>query len=339
MSTKIEIKTEEITPSTVASQIDRAATDMKVKTEETPSTVTSQIDTTTTNNEFKTEETPSTVTSQSEKAPVARVKGVPTVISETFYDGDEPNILQLSSSATTTPSTDRPTKKTKLEKQEYYLEIRWYKDYEDLENPTGLKEFYYSIFADEMPKRTSFSNSHPFTKEYNTDTYRENHEYSLTFCLVDGKDDNRKALVEISVYYWKVAITLMHFHILSQDLANFCRKLWVAAGKNEDVYDDMAIEFGESRYSHVEVKTLISKAVGIKRKSDILYVNKVKLLPGATWKDSVKLIEMIFKTCTSASVIAYESDLKGLGVDGIANTIGFKKMKNYCCFIGPDKTF
>jgi hypothetical protein len=337
MATDIKVKTEE-TPSPVTSQTDTLATNISVKTEETPTSVTSQIDTMTTDIKVKTEETPSSVTLQSEEAPVARVKGVPTVISETFYYGNKPNVLQLSSSTTSTSSTARPTKRTKLE-EEYYLEIRWYKDSEDVENPTGVKEYYYSMFADELPKRAMFSNSHPFTKEYNNNSYRENFEYSLTFCLVDGKGDNRKTLVEIRVYYWKVAITLMHFHILSQDLANFCRNLWVAAGKNEDVYDEMAIEFGESRYSHVEVKTLISKAVGIKRKSDILYVDKVKLLPGATSKDSVKLIEMIFKTCTSASVIAYESDLKGLGVDDKATSIGFKKMRNYCCFIGPDKKF
>lgn len=332
MATEIKVKTEE-TPSSVTSQTDTLATDIEVKTDATP-TVKSQSNKIATNIKVKTEEKPSSGTPQSEEAPVARVKGVPTVISETFYGG-RPNELQLSASSNTcTPSTSRPTKKTKLE-EEYYLELRWYKDTENVKNPPGAKEYYYSMFADEIPKQTSFSNSHPFTNR----SYGENFEYSLTFCLVDGKGDNRKTLVEIGVYYWKIAITLMHFHALSQDLANFCRNLWTAAGKDEDVYDDMAIEFGESRYSHVEVKSLIGKAVGIKRKSDILFVESVKLLPGATWKDSIKLIEMIFKTCTSASVIAYECDLKKLGVDDKATAIGFKKMRNYCCFIGPDKKF
>ena len=196
----------------------------------------------------------------------------------------------------------------------------------------------YSMFADEI-RRGKFSNSHPFTEEYKGEGYTENHEYRLHFYLVDGKGNDRKVLVEIGVFYWKVAITLMHFHILSQDLANFCGKLWEAAGKNVDEYSDMDIEFGNSKHSHVPVKSLVSKAMGIKGKSDILYVNTTKMHPGGTSDHSLKLIEMIFKTCSSALVIAYESDLKGLGVDGKAKMIGFNKMRNYCCYIGPNRKF
>ena len=206
---------------------------------------------------------------------------------------------------------------------------------------TTLSSSQYSMFADEIPKRTGkFSNSHPFTAEYKGGRYSENHEYKLYFCIVDGKGDDRKVLVEIGVYYWKVAITLMHFHILSQDLANFCGQLWIAAGKKADEYFDMAIEFGESKHSHVPVKSLVSKEMGIKGKSDILYVDTIKMHPGGTSKHSLKLIEMIFKTCTSALFIVYESDLKGLGVDtDSASMIGFDKMRNYCCFIGPNRKF
>lgn len=148
------------------------------------------------------------------------------------------------------------------------------------------------MFADEIPKRTGkFSNSYPFTEEYKGDEYAENHEYRLYFYLVDGKGNDRKVLVEISVFYWKVAITLMHFHILSQDLASLCRELWEAAGKNVNEYCDMSIEFGDSRHSHVPVKSLVSKAMGIKGKSDILYVNKIKMHPGGTAEHSLKLFK------------------------------------------------
>ena len=119
-------------------------------------------------------------------------------------------------------------------------------------------------------------------------------------------------MVEIGALYWILPINLMHFHIRSQDLANFCRKLWVAAGKNEDVYDDMSIEFGESKYSKVEIKKLVGMATGIKKKSDILYVESVTMHPGSTVQDSIRLLEMIFKTCTSAIFIAYEIDLQKL---------------------------
>ena len=221
---------------------------------------------------------------------------------------------------------ERPAKKGKVE--EYFLEIKWYEYTDD-------GDITHSIFADEIPKGTKFGNSRPFLEK----EQGENHEYTLYFCLVDSKSANRKVLVEIGALYWILPINLMHFHIRSQDLANFCRKLWVAAGKNEDVYDDMSIEFGESKYSKVEIKKLVGMATGIKKKSDILYVESVTMHPGSTVQDSIRLLEMIFKTCTSAIFIAYEIDLQKLGVDKNATAVGFKKMRNYSCYIGPTRKF
>lgn len=136
-------------------------------------------------------------------------------------------------------ATPPPSKKIKVEKGPF-LEIRWYKDSEDVgrgwENGTyhggELREHYYSIFADEIPKRTKkFNKSCVFARgEFGDDKEGENHEYRLTMCLVDGKAEDRNVLVEIGVCYWILPINLMHFHILSQDLANLSRKLWVAAG-------------------------------------------------------------------------------------------------------------
>ena len=221
---------------------------------------------------------------------------------------------------------ERPAKKGKVE--EYFLEVKWYEYTDD-------GDITHSIFADEIPKGTKFGNSRPFLEK----EQGENHEYSLDFCLVDSKSANRKVLVEIGALYWILPINLMHFHIRSQDLANFCRKLWVAAGKNEDVYDDMSIEFGESKYSKVEIKKLVGMATGIKRKSDILYVESVKMHSGSTVQDSIRLLEMIFKKCSSAIFIAYEIDLQKLGVDKNATAVGFKKMRNYSCYIGPTRKF
>ncbi|KAL9183276.1 hypothetical protein ACHAXT_005063 [Thalassiosira profunda] len=244
-----------------------------------------------------------------------------------------------------------PSKKVKVEGGGPFLEIRWYKDEEDTakwENGTyhrgELRTHEYSIFADELPKRTKFNKSCVFTKgEFEGEFGKEgeNHEYSLTICLVDSKADDRKVLVEIGVYYWILPINLMHFHILSQDLANFSRKLWVAAGRNEDVYDDMSIEFGYSKHGKVAVKSLVSKATGIKGKSDVIYVRNVKVHEGSSEHDSRKLLEMVFKLCSSASVIAYKVDLEGLGVydPETASEIGFAKMPNFDCFIGPNRKF
>jgi hypothetical protein len=92
--------------------------------------------------------------------------------------------VQSSSNTTTVPkqqatksddSSKRPAKKNKVEK--YYLEVKWY-EY-DIDNN---KDIHHSLFVDDIPKGTKFSNSQAFLKKYEG----ENHEYHLTFCLVDS---------------------------------------------------------------------------------------------------------------------------------------------------------
>ena len=129
--------------------------DIKVKTEEIPSSKVAshsqeeQTEVTSTEAAVKTEETPSSnVDLQLE--PPKRVKGVPTVVKETcFYYSDKPNLrecfpssIQSSSSA----ANSRPAKKAKIEKnkEEYFLEIRWLKDFEDMDEPRGEKNYYVS---------------------------------------------------------------------------------------------------------------------------------------------------------------------------------------------------
>ena len=231
--------------------------------------------------------------------------------------------------ATKPNNSTRPTKKGKTE--QHFIEIKWY-EYDSDKDPPDVN---HSMFVDDIPKGTKFSDCRAFQKKYEG----ENHQYGLSFCLVDNKSEHRKVLVEIDAYYWNLPINLMHFHILSQDLANFSRKLWVAAGKNEDLYDDMSIEFGYSNIGKWEVKKLVGAAVGIKRKSDVMYVSDVKMHPGSTVEDSLKQLEMIFKTCKSAIVIVYESDLKKLDIVENYDTIGLTKMRNFCCYIGPNRKF
>ena len=50
----------------------------------------------------------------------------------------------------------------------------------------------------------------------------------------------------------------MNFNQKSHDLARFCDMLWCAAGRNPREYCDMAIEFGNSPHSLVEVNELIA---------------------------------------------------------------------------------
>eukprot|EP00956_Cyclotella_meneghiniana_P007672 scaffold10284_cov61-Cyclotella_meneghiniana.AAC.7 len=351
------------------------ANNSNVKTEEISSSVPSNHNSnsdevtvspnpiTETSGKVKSDETTSSsseVTSKPKVKVFRGAKGCVFVISALFFGsetsvnyGDGDRLIQAptsepvvpssvpSSASTETTIVDPPSKKMKTEEPEYFLEIRWYKDCEHLTGPwnqnygtdRGVREYYYSMFVDEIPKKTKFSNSHPFTQQY--ESLGDNHEHRLHLCLVNSKDTDRTVLVEIHVYYWNVAITLMHFHILSQDLANFSRQLWIAAGRNEDDYCDMSVEFGESKYSHITVKSLITKAMGIKNKSDMLYIDKIEMYAGATTKDSLRILEMIFQTCKSASVIVYETDLKKLGITGEkARTIAISAV-----LLGPTRNF
>jgi hypothetical protein len=257
----------------------------------------------------------------SQSRPAKKVKKEETV-SSSAKDGE-------------TDANSKPAVKVKTEEEEdkrdYYLEIKW-ENYGD-DSDGNWVTTKYSMFDDEISDENGgIEMSRVFEGAEKKDE-GENHQLYLTLCLVDGKSEDRKTLVEIEVYYWTLPINLMHFNILSQDLANFCRDLWKAAGRNADDYCDMAIEFGESRFSKVEILELIEEATGI-YKEHVMYIEKTKLMPGATSKDAMTLLELIYEEFP-ASVICYESDLKSMGImKDQCDAFGFQQLSYYPWFVG-----
>jgi len=195
----------------------------------------------------------------------------------------------------------------KKKKEERLLEFKW-STYSDGE------ETHFSMFEDETVETSTNCLSN--TRAVIENEAGENHEYRITICLVDnGKSDHRRVLAEIDVDYWKPSITLMHFNQKSQDLAHFCRSLWSAAPERKDNdYSDMAIEFGESRYSHLDIITLIGEVSGYEDWYDhVMYINSAKLSQGSTEIESRELLDRFFSSF-HASVIAHKTDLEKLGL-------------------------
>lgn len=223
----------------------------------------------------------------------------------------------------------RPTKTAK--KEEHYLEIKWENYDFDAEPEVTHK---YSMFADEIPEGEDFAMSRVFQDDTQKSEEGENHEHDFTLCLVDSKSASRKILVAFDVTYWTVPINLMHLNQLSQDLANFCRYLWKASGRDENDYSDMAIEFGNSPYCRVKISTLVEEATGIDR-HDVMYISGAKVHEGSSSQDTKKLLRMIYTTFP-ASAISFEVDLKTMGIaDGEHDDFGFKQLRYYPCFVGP----
>lgn len=199
----------------------------------------------------------------------------------------------------------------KKKKEERLLEFKW-STYD-----SDGKETRFSMFEDEVGETTT--NCLSDTRAVNENKAGENREYNITICLVDnGKSEHRRVLAEIDVDYWKPSITLMHFNQKSQDLAHFCRSLWSAAPeRNDNDYSDMAIEFGESRYSHLDIITLIEEATEGSRYEDwydhVMYIDKAKLSQGSTEIESRELLDRLFSSFHT-SVIAHKSDLEKLGL-------------------------
>ena len=227
-------------------------------------------------------------------------------------------------------------KKVKAEdkkEQEYFLEIKWYR-YEDSDDGSW-KETPYSMFADDIMK---FEESRIFSEKEGAEM-GENHEYTLEFCLVDSKAEDRMTLVEISTWYWTVPINLMHFHQLSGDLASFCRMLWKASGRRMNDYSDMAIEFGSSPYSSVEVIELVEEAtdiLGEEYRQHVMYFQSAKLKNGATMEHSSKLISMLFRNF-DAVVISFKTDLFNLGITSDYHDFGFNRVGYDNVFVGPNE--
>jgi hypothetical protein len=215
---------------------------------------------------------------------------------------------------------ERPTKKVKS--KEYFLEIKWWADGD------------HSMFSDEIPSDGKFAESRAVQDNFKG----ENRELNLIMRLVDSKSEHRQILVEMDVFYWTVPTNLMHFHQLSQDLASFGRALWKAAGEPEEDYCDMAIEFGDSAQSSVEISGLVETAAEIEGKEHVLYIKSVTMNPASSFVDSKKFLNMIFTTCP-AIILAHKVDLKDLYTDqGSHEDIGFEQIDRYS-FVGPSLNY
>ena len=131
----------------------------------------------------------------------------------------------------------------------------------------------------------------------------ENNEHSLSLSLTrDGK-----ALAKIDLNWWddREGATLMHFHQLRQDLADFCMELWTEAGRSTRDYNDMAVEFGESRYSGLEVGCLIEDALDCDLASEILYVVNAK---GSDKEALSRLYQHMVRLFPEAHIISHKAD-------------------------------
>jgi hypothetical protein len=106
-----------------------------------------------------------------------------------------------------------------------------------------------------------------------------------------------------------------------QDLANLSATLWRVAGRKQKEYSGMAIEFGESRHSRVEVNELIFEALhsGIDS-PETTYLDLFERPPCRTKEQGHKLINgLIALVGQSSSLIAHTSDLDNLqvGIDAL----------------------
>ena len=168
----------------------------------------------------------------------------------------------------------------------------------------------------------------------------ENNEFRLEFVLRDNNTNssssssNSTILASLSTYCWvdMAGANLMHFNQLSQDLANFCRPLWVDAGCRERDYSDMAIEFGESQYSRVKVNHLVKRATGID-KTEIVYIKSVQDVKEPCHLKT--LLKLIVQSLPSALIIAFETDFTDLQDNEFVNDFFAGIGRRW--FVGPKK--
>lgn len=199
--------------------------------------------------------------------------------------------------------------------KEHVLEFKWETYNEDDDNEGYEDDNCNNIlmFDDEIR-----GDSLGISRAVCENTEGENHEYSLTICLVDGKSEDRRILAEINVDFWTEGINLMEFNQKSQDLADFCRSLWSASGRNISHYSDMDIELGRSRHSGVEIKELVEEATDKVFSDDIIYIRTAKLTQGSTANESLELLNRLFAK-VGVFVIAHRTDLEKLGLHSIVD--------------------
>ena len=118
---------------------------------------------------------------------------------------------------------------------------------------------------------------------------------------------------------------------VGQDLADFCRSLWKAAGRPYREYNDMAIEFGESRHSWVEVNDLIMDATDSYAGSSTTYLDMRDIYrddsPPLKKEHGVRLMNgLLALVGEDSSIVTHRSDLSKLNVDyGVP--FGFRELR------------
>lgn len=102
-----------------------------------------------------------------------------------------------------------------------------------------------------------------------------------------------------------------------QDLANFCSTLWCAAGRKRNQYNDMAIEFGSSPHSGVEVNELIADACsGDYETPETTYLDVNRYGRACTTKEQgLRLVSgLVALIGRTSNLITHSSDLDKLQI-------------------------
>ena len=190
----------------------------------------------------------------------------------------------------TTTTGDTPSKKVKTQQASRAIELYWYSftTGESVQHTINVKDI----------KSVQLSGAVEGSRPC------ENHDRTIGLRVTK----EGKVLARIDLLWWVDArkATLMHFHQLSQDLADFSGELWIAAGRRSSDYCDMSIEFGESRHSYVQVNSLIKKALKCKLAKEILFVNTVYSYSDK--KALSELYQVLPTLFNRAHIIAHNTD-------------------------------
>ena len=169
-----------------------------------------------------------------------------------------------------------------------------------------------SVFEDELGDKRSNNLLLGFGPDRRKLATGENFEHNLSVELLLGKDA-KSAVVSTEIYWWAgnnaKGANLMHFNQLEQDLADFCRILWKAAGESPRSYCDMDIEFGDSIHCGRLIRNLIDDATMISGK-EVIYIRSIDCKGGSPTQSQFSLLfKRMGSVFPSAILIAHTSDL------------------------------
>lgn len=202
------------------------------------------------------------------------------------------------------------------------LEIEWTNYGDDHEERT------YNMFEDEIEDDDRTLENSRVIRE---NDQGEEGQYILTLKLVDGRFPHRNTLASIVVEYWPRGTNLQTFNEHSQELSDFSYDLWEASGRDMNSYDVMAVEFGTSPYSFIEIPTLVDEATAGTRHEGWCYqaVMYVRRASNENSDASRELLQTIFNSIAALMVI-HKTDLEALGLHSLDeyNALGFVSFRN-----------